>query len=174
MRTAALPESTLPGGKGGAAMPVPAQARPAGLRAAGLDFLALPWVAALVVGLLSLALGSAWLWQDDQTRLALAREQALYLAKSHAQVLQRNVERGNIARHLVSRNHARETYAVLDGQIASQFLQAIARWAVTHNQQAGIGGCAVARQPMQHAVDSVPVANESRESQHQCIGPTDS
>ena len=58
------------------------------------------WVAAVVVGLVSLVLGGAWLWQDEQARVALAREQALHLSKSHAQVLQRNVER------MLSANHA--------------------------------------------------------------------
>ncbi len=51
------------------------------------------WIAAAAVGLLFLGLGGAWLWQDEQGRVALAREQALHLATSHAQVLQRNVER---------------------------------------------------------------------------------
>ena len=58
------------------------------------------WLAAAAIGLASLGLGSAWLWQHEQGRVALARELALHLAKSHAQVLQRNVER------MLSANHA--------------------------------------------------------------------
>ena len=58
------------------------------------------WVLSLAVGLVSAVLGSAWLWSNEQARLAVAREQALHLAQSHAQVLQRNVER------MLSANHA--------------------------------------------------------------------
>jgi diguanylate cyclase (GGDEF)-like protein len=59
-----------------------------------------PWIAAVTVGLLSGALSATWLWQHEQDRLALAREQAVHLAQSHAQVLQRNVE------HMISANRA--------------------------------------------------------------------
>jgi len=58
------------------------------------------WTLSLAVGLVSAVLGGALVWNNEQTRLAVAREQALHLAQSHAQVLQRNVER------MLSANHA--------------------------------------------------------------------
>ena len=65
-----------------------------------------PWVAwavAVLVACVSAALGGAWLWSSEQSRQAMARTQALYLAQNHAQALRRNVER------MLSVNHALES-----------------------------------------------------------------
>ncbi len=86
--------ATAPGGE--PASPVLRQSPAARSR----QLLGRAWLAAAAVGLASLGLGGAWLWHDAQGREALAREQALHLATSHAQVLQRNVER------MLSANHA--------------------------------------------------------------------
>jgi len=60
----------------------------------------MPWAVAVLVGCLSALLGGAWLWSNEQSRQTVARELALHLARNHAQVLQRNVER------MLSANHA--------------------------------------------------------------------
>jgi ABC-type protease/lipase transport system fused ATPase/permease subunit len=51
------------------------------------------WVGVVLVACVCVALGGAWLWSSEQSRQAMARTQALYLAQNHAQALRRNVER---------------------------------------------------------------------------------
>ena len=73
------------------------------------------WVLVLVVGLVAATLGGAWLWGNEQSRLAIAREQALHLAQSHAHVLQRNVER------MLSANHALASMVLQGGGSVDNF-----------------------------------------------------
>jgi diguanylate cyclase (GGDEF)-like protein len=61
------------------------------------------WVGVVLVACVCVALGGAWLWSSEQSRQAMARTQALYLAQNHAQALRRNVER------MLSVNHALES-----------------------------------------------------------------
>ena len=57
-------------------------------------------VAAVVVFLVSVSVAAGLLWRAEREQLAADRERAAHLAQSHAQVLQRNVER------LLSSNYA--------------------------------------------------------------------
>ncbi|MBL8338109.1 MAG: EAL domain-containing protein [Rhodoferax sp.] len=79
------------------------------------------WAVAWLVGLFALAAGSAWVWSNEQGRQALAREQALHLAQSHAQVLHRNVER------VLSANHALAALVWQSGGRLENFEQAASR-----------------------------------------------
>ena len=59
-----------------------------------------PWRVATLVFLISTLVSAALWWKVERERVALQREQALHLAQSHSQVLQRSVER------MVSTNYA--------------------------------------------------------------------
>ena len=59
-----------------------------------------PWRVATLVFLISARVSAALGWKVERERVALQREQALHLAQSHSQVLQRSVER------MVSINYA--------------------------------------------------------------------